>query len=59
VIPLGKGGNLFLDYANNVKLYPQFQKYFRIHRPQMGGGEGRIVRAKASPTHTERRPHGR
>ena len=21
------------DYASNVKLYPQFQKYFRTHRP--------------------------
>ena len=26
---------------------------------EMGSGEGRIVRAKASPTHTEGRPHGR
>ena len=25
--------DLFLDYASNVKLYPQFQKYFRTHRP--------------------------
>ena len=25
--------DLFLDYASNVKLYPRFQKYFRIHRP--------------------------
>jgi pimeloyl-ACP methyl ester carboxylesterase len=25
--------DLFLDYASNVKLYPQFQKYFRLHRP--------------------------
>ena len=25
--------DLFLDYASNVKLYPQFQKYFRIRRP--------------------------
>jgi pimeloyl-ACP methyl ester carboxylesterase len=25
--------DLFLDYASNVKLYPQFQEYFRIHRP--------------------------
>lgn len=25
--------DLFLDYANNVKLYPQFQKYFRTHQP--------------------------
>ena len=25
--------DLFLDYASNIKLYPQFQKYFRIHRP--------------------------
>jgi pimeloyl-ACP methyl ester carboxylesterase len=36
---LGRPGNediqldLFLDYASNVKLYPQFQKYFRMHRP--------------------------
>jgi len=25
--------DLFLDYASNVKLYPQFQKYFRSHQP--------------------------
>lgn len=25
--------NLFLDYANNVAKYPQFQAYFRKHRP--------------------------
>ena len=25
--------DLFLDYASNVKLYPQFQEYFRSHRP--------------------------
>lgn len=25
--------DLFLDYASNVKLYPQFQKYFRTYRP--------------------------
>ena len=25
--------DLFLDYANNVKLYPKFQHYFRTHRP--------------------------
>lgn len=25
--------DLFLDYASNVKLYPQFQKYFRNHQP--------------------------
>lgn len=25
--------DLFLDYASNVRLYPQFQKYFRLHRP--------------------------
>ena len=36
---LGRPGNedvqldLFLDYASNVKLYPQFQKYFRTYRP--------------------------
>jgi pimeloyl-ACP methyl ester carboxylesterase len=25
--------DLFLDYANNVKLYPKFQEYFRKHQP--------------------------
>lgn len=25
--------DLFLDYGNNVKLYPRFQEYFREHRP--------------------------
>jgi pimeloyl-ACP methyl ester carboxylesterase len=25
--------DLFLDYANNVKLYPEFQKYFRASKP--------------------------
>jgi pimeloyl-ACP methyl ester carboxylesterase len=36
---LGRPGNLdiqldlFLDYANNVKLYPRFQEYFRGSRP--------------------------
>jgi pimeloyl-ACP methyl ester carboxylesterase len=27
--------DLFLDYASNVTLYPQFQNYFRVHRPPM------------------------
>src|SRR5580658_10632335 len=27
--------DLFLDYANNVKLYPRFQEYFRKHKPPM------------------------
>ena len=27
--------DLFLDYANNVKLYPAFQKYFREARPPL------------------------
>jgi pimeloyl-ACP methyl ester carboxylesterase/uncharacterized protein (DUF302 family) len=27
--------NLFLDYANNVKLYPAFQNYFRKWRPPL------------------------
>jgi pimeloyl-ACP methyl ester carboxylesterase len=26
---------LFLDYANNVKLYPKFQEYFRQHKPPL------------------------
>ena len=36
---LARSGNdeiqldLFLDYASNVALYPQFQKYFRTHHP--------------------------
>jgi pimeloyl-ACP methyl ester carboxylesterase len=27
--------DLFLDYANNVKLYPKFQEYFRAHKPPL------------------------
>lgn len=27
--------DLFLDYANNVKLYPQFQQYFREAKPPL------------------------
>ena len=27
--------DLFLDYANNVGLYPDFQEYFREHRPPL------------------------
>jgi len=27
--------DLFLDYANNIKLYPAFQKYFRDHHPPL------------------------
>ena len=27
--------DLFLDYASNVALYPQFQAYFRNHRPPL------------------------
>jgi pimeloyl-ACP methyl ester carboxylesterase len=27
--------DLFLDYANNVKLYPRFQDYFRAAQPQL------------------------
>jgi pimeloyl-ACP methyl ester carboxylesterase len=27
--------DLFLDYANNVKLYPQFQEYFRTSEPPL------------------------
>ena len=36
---MGRPGNediqldLFLDYGNNVRLYPRFQQYFRDHRP--------------------------
>jgi pimeloyl-ACP methyl ester carboxylesterase len=27
--------DLFLDYANNVKLYPKFQEYFRSAKPPL------------------------
>jgi pimeloyl-ACP methyl ester carboxylesterase len=27
--------DLFLDYANNVKLYPAFQEYFRKSKPSL------------------------
>jgi pimeloyl-ACP methyl ester carboxylesterase len=27
--------DLFLDYANNVKLYPKFQEYFRQYKPAL------------------------
>ncbi|HXC97350.1 MAG TPA: alpha/beta hydrolase [Edaphobacter sp.] len=27
--------DLFLDYANNVKLYPKFQEFFRQHKPPL------------------------
>ncbi len=27
--------DLFLDYANNLSLYPEFQEYFRSHRPPL------------------------
>ncbi len=27
--------DLFLDYASNVALYPEFQRYFRQHRPKL------------------------
>jgi len=27
--------DLFLDYASNVELYPQFQEYFRNHQPPL------------------------
>ena len=27
--------DLFLDYANNVKLYPKFQEYFRTAKPPL------------------------
>lgn len=27
--------DLFLDYANNVARYPEFQAYFREHRPPL------------------------
>lgn len=38
---MGRPGNdeiqldLFLDYASNVALYPEFQAYFRAHRPPL------------------------
>jgi pimeloyl-ACP methyl ester carboxylesterase len=32
--------DLFLDYASNVALYPEFQAYFRNHQPPFSGGVG-------------------
>lgn len=34
--------DLFLDYANNVKLYPAFQRYFREHKPKTLAVWGRL-----------------
>jgi len=33
--------DLFYDYKNNVSLYPQFQEYFRSHRPHFLGVWGK------------------
>ncbi len=33
--------DLLLDYASNVTLYPDFQAYFRKHKPPLLGGLGR------------------
>lgn len=33
--------DLFLDYASNVALYPEFQDYFRTHRPPLLAAWGR------------------
>jgi pimeloyl-ACP methyl ester carboxylesterase len=33
--------DLFLDYASNVALYPEFQAYFRVHRPPTLGTWGK------------------
>jgi pimeloyl-ACP methyl ester carboxylesterase len=33
--------DLFRDYATNVALYPQFQEYFRTHRPPLLAAWGR------------------
>jgi len=33
--------DLFLDYASNVALYPEFQKYFRTHQPPLLAAWGR------------------
>jgi pimeloyl-ACP methyl ester carboxylesterase len=35
--------DLFLDYANNVKLYPTFHKYFRAWKPPLLAIWGRHV----------------
>jgi hypothetical protein len=32
--------DLFLDYASNVALYPEFQEYFRASRPPLAPGVG-------------------
>jgi hypothetical protein len=36
--------DLFLDYANNVKLYPTFHKYFREWKPPLLAIWGRHTR---------------
>jgi hypothetical protein len=52
---LGRPGNedlqldLFLDYASNVKLYPQFQKYFRYRPPTLPSGANRSVLSSPEP----------
>jgi pimeloyl-ACP methyl ester carboxylesterase len=33
--------DLFLDYASNVALYPEFQKYLRVHQPPLLAAWGR------------------
>ena len=33
--------DLFLDYASNVKKYPEFQAYFRKHQPPLLAARGK------------------
>jgi pimeloyl-ACP methyl ester carboxylesterase len=40
--------DLFFDYQNNVKLYPEWQTYFRKHQPKM-----LVVWGKNDPFFTE------
>jgi len=41
--------DLFLDYASNVKLYPQFQSYFRKSHPPLLAVWARTIRSSCRP----------
>src|SRR5580658_8325400 len=41
--------DLFLDYANNVKLYPKFQEYFRTAKPPLLACGASSIRTSSLP----------
>jgi len=41
--------DLFLDYANNVELYPAFQEYFRRSKPPLPPYAARTTRSSFHP----------